>query len=111
MGKSDHDLHAFFRDLKKEDNQVEIPSFEVMYKQKRVLQRFFIPAGIAASLLILAGFYIHSTKQKNASEGEYSVEIDFQIDESGTYSLISEQTNVYSWEAPSNSLINDYHEW
>jgi len=111
MSKSDHELNTLFNDLKKEDNQVEIPPFEGLYKRKSVLKRLFIPTGIAASFLILVGFYMHSSKQENMLEDQYAVEIDIQIEELGTYSLISQQTNVYSWEAPSNSLINDYHEW
>ncbi len=111
MSNNDNYIEEFFNELRKEDEGLDIPSFETIYGQSSNKSNYWMASGIAASILIVLGIYTVSINQPSDSTIQEIVLSPLDIRETGTSLLITDINAVDSWSAPSNSLINDYHEW
>jgi hypothetical protein len=105
------DLRRFFKEEKTRDESLNIPVFGEMYPKRKLIRKYWIPSGIAASILFLVIANSIFKESDSSVINHYEVEVNLTIEETNTYSLISNQSNVYSWEAPSTTLISDFHEW
>lgn len=111
MSKKENDIEEFFKELHQEDKNLEIPSFEAMYGQSPNRFNYWMVSGIAASILIVFGIYTVSISPNKSSAAQEVVLGPLDIGDTGTSLLITNINTVDSWSSPSNSLINDYHEW
>lgn len=111
MSEYDNDLKKFFSEMHDSDQKIMIPDFDEMLPKRKPVIWYLIPAGVAASILIFVGVYTQTINPPDQPGTEVTFHVLIEPNEPGTQSLLSSQAAVYSWEAPSNSLINDYHEW
>ncbi|NER12625.1 hypothetical protein GWK08_04175 [Leptobacterium flavescens] len=111
MNRSDKEIKDFFAEMRKADEQLQIPGFEGTEGRKsRSLSRYIIPYGIAASFLILFSLYLNRGGQDDQEDSK--IEIVLYMKEKGsTESLITEEVSLDSWESSSDALIDDLGEW
>ena len=111
MNRSDNDIKDFFAALSKADSEIKVPKFEELYPRKsRFGRRIIIPIGIAASVLILLGiFFFLGQKQEIEAPGAVVIVLS-EDQENGTRSLMEVEEMINSWESPTSSLIDDFHE-
>lgn len=112
MNKSDDDIKDFFVEMRKADDQVWIPEFEELKEKKRHSgRRYFIPMGVAASILILLSLYFNIEKKTDMPKNGELVIILSDEEQMNTRSLLARESTIDSWESPSGSLIDDFNEW
>jgi len=107
----DNDIKNLFKEIKKEDKDIEIPDFKSMYTKKTNFKKsYYAYMGIAASFLIILGISVFNEKEALEITNETTV-IFFPEDKSlTTESLIIDESSVYSWEAITESLITNFNE-
>ncbi|TRX60610.1 hypothetical protein FNH22_06055 [Fulvivirga sp. M361] len=111
MNRSDESIKEFFAKMRKDDDTVEIPAFEEFNRKKQRSGKIhYLPVGIAASLLLLAGVYFGMYKKKRTQEKADLVIILSDDGENSTTPFISNGTSITSWESPTGSLINDFND-
>ena len=102
--ENDEQLERFFNQMKKQDEQLEIPDFPEVKTRKF---SFWIPAGIAASMLFAFLFIQEPTPVESASPEV--VIITLQSDDQGDqHFTIEESTFLDTWESPTASLLTEY---
>ncbi|WP_338221147.1 hypothetical protein [Algoriphagus sp. oki45] len=100
----DPELKTFFQELRKQDEHLLIPPFPEVEKKSRFI--WWIPAGIAATLLFGAFFLTGEKSEEPApevliitlEEGP-NQELQFQIQETNEMDI---------WESPTTSLLTEY---
>lgn len=100
----DPKLHAFFQSLKEKDEQLVVPPFPE--KEKKDLRNWWIPVGIAATLLL--GAYILREKEPNLTGPEVLI---ITLEEGPNQELqfhIQETTEMDIWESPTASLLSEF---
>ena len=109
----DNDIKDFFKEIRKLDDDIDIPAFEeINIKKHWFRSKYYVYAGAAASFLILLNLYFNNinTEKTNISEDiEYVIWLS-DYEETNTKSLITEEVSIYSWKASSESLINNFNE-
>lgn len=109
MKDSNKDVEDFFVKMSKEDAQISIPSLETMLPQKKVLSlKKFLPIGIAASLLLIAGVLFQDRDM--ASTPEQEVIISLEIPNLSSEILLSAEPSMDDWESSSAFLLNDFND-
>jgi hypothetical protein len=114
MNRSDDDIRKFFDEMRRHDNQAAIPEFDELtknHKRPRSRKLYFIPLGAAASLLIALGVYFSIDKETDDQVNGELVIIFSEEKAINTQSLISEESSIDSWKAPSDFLIDDFKNW
>ncbi|WP_192347266.1 hypothetical protein [Algoriphagus sp. Y33] len=97
-------LERFFDQMKKQDQQLEIPAFPEVKTRKF---SFWIPAGIAASM-IFAFLFIQKPAPIESVSPEVVI-ITLQEDENhNQHFIIEESTFLDTWESPTASLLTEY---
>lgn len=100
----DPKLHAFFQSLKEKDEHLVVPPFPE--KEKKDLRNWWIPVGIAATLLL--GAYILREKEPNLTGPEVLI---ITLEEGPNQELqfhIQETTEMDIWESPTASLLTEF---
>jgi hypothetical protein len=105
QGKSDKELQNFFQAMKEKDLEIPTPDFPELAKAKNF--NWWIPMGIAASLL-LGIFFL--PKENTIPEAPVDVIIiTLQQDKNQEPQiLIEEKTYLETWESPTSSLLAEY---
>ena len=102
--ENNEQLERFFDQMKKQDEQLEIPDFPEVKTRRFAL---WIPAGIAASMLF-AFFFIHEPDPLESAPAEVVI-ITLQEDENQIqHFTIEESTFLETWESPTASLLTEY---
>jgi len=97
-------INRFFAEMKKQDEQLEIPAFPAVKTRKISL---WIPAGIAASAAFTILFMREPAPVEHVSPEV--VIITLQEDENqNQHFIIEESTFLETWESPTSSLLTDY---
>lgn len=106
-------IKMFFEDLKLADKRVRVPDFKEIQKPKNRHYGSLLRLGFAASLIILFGVFTLKISQKEVMDSGVlnRLPLSTEIESITTNSLIKAPDTVEEWIAPSNSLINNYHEW
>ncbi|MDH5381285.1 MAG: hypothetical protein OEW75_10560 [Cyclobacteriaceae bacterium] len=109
MKRNDEDVDYFFQEIKKKDSKKNIPEFEDIYiKPIRFRGFLWAKLGVAASFLILAGFYLFNNLKDKNSEF-VGIEIILSEEKTiNTKSLINNDLAIDTWEPPTSSLIDDF---
>ncbi len=112
MSGHDHHIKEFFREIRSADNQNPIPDFYIPKRKKYPFRKItVISSAVAASLFIVLNLYFSQNNDQNKLD-PIELEITFtEIEETNTQSLIKGESSVYSWNSPSNSLINNFNGW
>lgn len=107
----DNDIKNFFKEIRKLDDHIDIPAFEeINIKKNRFKKEYYAIVGIAASFLIVFSLYLNNGKEEiEVSTADYIIMLSDEK-RTDTKSLILDESSVYSWEAPSESLINNFNE-
>lgn len=96
-------IHRFFAQMKKRDEQLEIPAFPAVKTRKLSI---WIPAGIAAAVFAIL-FMRGPTPVEHAAPEV--VIITLHADENqNQHFIIEESTFLETWESPTSSLLTDY---
>jgi hypothetical protein len=100
----DEELRGFFQELKKKDEHLLIPSFPEMEKKRT--PNWWIPVGIAATLLLGAFFLREKEPSLNGPEI-----LIITLEEGPNQELqfhIQETTEMDIWESPTASLLTEF---
>ncbi|GAB2478485.1 hypothetical protein [Algoriphagus taiwanensis] len=101
----DPELKTFFQELRKQDEQLIIPPFPEVEKKSRSI--WWIPAGIAATLL-LGAFFLPLEKSAEPTAPEVLI---ITLEEGPNQELqfhIQETNEMDIWESPTASLLTEY---
>lgn len=102
--ENNEQLDQFFDRMKKRDERIEIPAFPDIKTRKF---GFWIPTGIAASMIFALLFIQESTPVESPSPDV--VIITLQEDENqNQHFTIEESTFLDTWESPTASLLTEY---
>ena len=102
--ENNEQLERFFDQMKKQDEQIEIPAFPEVKIRKF---SFWIPAGIAATMAFVFLFMQEPATVESAPPE--IVIITLQEDENqNQHFTIEETTFLDTWESPTASLLTDY---
>lgn len=102
--ENNEQLERFFDQMKKQDEQLEIPAFPEVKTRKF---SWWIPAGIAASLVFTFLFMQEPTPVESISREV--VIITLQEDENqNQHFTIEESTFLDTWESPTSTLLSEY---
>ncbi|HSF54328.1 MAG TPA: hypothetical protein VLA71_11270 [Algoriphagus sp.] len=99
------DLTAFFQAMKEKDREIPVPDFpELPKKQQR---NWWIPLGIAATLLL--GFFLLPEEEKQVPLASDVIIITLEKSENQEPQiLIEESTYLEIWTSPTESLLAEY---
>lgn len=100
----DPELKAFFQELRKQDEQLLIPPFPELEKKSRIL--WWIPAGIAATLL-LGAFFLPREKEVEPTPEVLIITLEEGPDQELQFQ-IQETNEMDTWESPTASLLTYY---
>ncbi|WP_026953125.1 hypothetical protein [Algoriphagus mannitolivorans] len=98
------ELNTFFQELRKQDEQLLIPPFPKLEKKSRFL--WWIPAGIAATIL-LGAFFLPREKEVEPAPEVLIITLVEGPDQELQFH-IQETTEMDIWESPTASLLTDY---
>lgn len=98
------ELNTFFQELRKQDEQLLIPPFPELEKKSRFL--WWIPAGIAATLL-LGAFFLPQEKEVEPAPEVLIITLEEGPNQELQFH-IQETTEMDIWESPTASLLTDY---
>ncbi|WP_339757930.1 hypothetical protein [Algoriphagus aquimarinus] len=102
--ENNEQLERFFDQMKKQDEQLEIPAFPEVKSRKF---SFWIPTGIAASMAF-AFLFIQKPEPIEPVSPEVVI-ITLQEDENqDQHFTIEESTFLDTWESPTASLLTEY---
>ncbi|MDR7131535.1 sugar phosphate permease [Algoriphagus sp. 4150] len=102
--ENNEQLERFFERMKKQDEHLAIPAFPEVKTRKF---SFWIPAGIAASM-IFAFLFIQKPAPVKSGSPEVVI-ITLQEDENhNQHFTIEESTFLDTWESPTASLLTAY---
>jgi hypothetical protein len=100
----DKDLQDFFAEMKAKDNFKELPEFPKP-KQTKIWQ--LIPIGIAASLALIAWFYM--AKEPNQKLDQEVIIITLEEGKNNELQFrIETTTELESWESSTSSLLTEF---
>lgn len=103
--ENNEQIERFFDQMKKQDEQLDIPVFPEVKTRKF---GFWIPAGIAASMIFAFLFIQKPTQQVDLPAPEVVI-ITLQQDENhNQHFTIEESTFLDTWESPTASLLTEY---
>ncbi|WP_338222801.1 hypothetical protein [Algoriphagus confluentis] len=102
--KKDPELKTFFQELRKQDEQLVIPPFPELEKKNRIL--WWIPAGIAATLL-LGAFFLGGEKTDPIPPEVLIITLEEGPDQELQFH-IQETNEMDLWESPTASLLTEY---
>ena len=102
--ENDEQLEQFFDQMKKQDEQLEIPAFPEVKTRKFNL---WIPAGIAASLALL-GLIMQEPQPLPEAPNEVLIITLQEGDNNEQEFIIEEKAYLDVWESPTASLLTDY---
>ncbi|NAS32053.1 hypothetical protein GTQ40_13790 [Flavobacteriaceae bacterium R38] len=107
----DNDIKNFFKEIRKLDDNIDIPAFEeINIKRNSPRKEYYALVGIAASFLIVFSLFFTDEKvQTETNDTDYVITLSDE-NTTNTESLILEESSIYSWEAPSESLINNFND-
>lgn len=100
----DQELKEFFDEMRKKDSKMEIPDFP-KFKQSKTWK--LIPIGIAASLALIAWFYMANEPNQNLDQEV----IIITLEEGKNNELqfrIKTTTEFESWESSTSSLLTEF---
>jgi flagellar biosynthesis/type III secretory pathway M-ring protein FliF/YscJ len=105
--KSEHDkeIESFFAQMREKDREIQIPDFPKAKRQRSIY--WWIPLGIAASLVTAAWFF---ARDKAVQPLEQDV-IIITLEEKQNNELqfkIERTSELESWESPTSSLLNEF---
>ena len=106
--EDDQDLRGFFDAMIEKDLDIPTPDFPEITRPKTI--NWWIPAGIAASLIV--GFFLLGEKEPTAAPQPLIGEvIIITLEEGPNQELqftIEETTEMDIWESPTASLLAEY---
>ncbi|RAI95333.1 hypothetical protein [Algoriphagus yeomjeoni] len=102
--ENNEQLERFFDQMKKQDEQIEIPVFPEVKTGKF---SFWIPAGIAASI-IFAFLFIQKPVPTESSTPEVVIITLVEDENQNQHFTIEESTFLDTWESPTASLLTEY---
>lgn len=112
MNEQDRHIKDFFLEMRNADQKNPIPDFNIPQRKKYPFRKIAAVSSAAAAVVLIAvSFYF------NRNENEYKsdfIELEIiltETEEANTQSLITGGSSVYSWNAPSNSLIDNFNGW
>lgn len=101
----DTELKAFFQGMKEKDLEIPTPDFPEVAKARTI--NWWIPMGIAASLMI--GFLLLPQEEIISEPPAEVIIITLQQNENQEPEiLIEEKTFLETWESPTSSLLAEY---
>lgn len=101
----DRELRNFFQAMKEKDLEIPTPDFPELAKSKSI--NWWIPMGIAASLVL--GFFFFPKETTSPEPPVDVIVITLQQDENQEQQiLIEEKTYLETWESPTSSLLAEY---
>ncbi len=103
MGNNEQ-LDRFFDQMKKQDEHLEIPAFPEVKTRKL---GFWIPAGIAASM-IFAFLFIQKPTPVERPAPEVVIITLHEDENHNQHFTIEESTFLDTWESPTASLLTEY---
>lgn len=102
---SDKELQNFFQGMKEKDLEIPTPDFPELAKSKTI--NWWIPMGIAASLLL--GFLLFPKENTEPEAPVDVIIITLQSNENHEQQiLIEEKTYLETWKSPTSSLLAEY---
>lgn len=102
--ENDGQLERFFDQMKKQDEQMEIPAFPEVKTRKF---GFWIPAGIAASMAFAFVLVQKPAPVKKASPEVVIITLH-EDENQNQHFTIEETTFLDTWESPTASLLSEY---
>lgn len=102
--ENDEELNRFFRNMKEQDQHLEIPPLPT-YQSRKI--NFWIPAGVAASLALLGWIMIEPQPIPEAPKEVLIITLQ-EGDNDEQEFIIEETTYLDVWESPTASLLTDY---
>ncbi|MFC5626399.1 hypothetical protein [Algoriphagus winogradskyi] len=102
--ENDEQLERFFDQMKKQDERIEIPAFPEVKTRKF---GFWIPAGIAASM-IFAFLFIQEPAPIESTTPEVVIITLVEDENQNQHFTIEESTFLDTWESPTASLLTEY---
>jgi hypothetical protein len=102
--ENDSNLKSYFQELRKQDEQMNIPPFPEVKKKSHRL--WWIPVGIAATLL-LGVFFLQQEKPAEPAPEVLIITLEEGPDQELQFH-IQETNEMDIWESPTASLLTDY---
>jgi hypothetical protein len=102
--ENDELINSFFEDMRKEDQNLEIPAFP---KPKTRSINWLIPVGIAASLF-LVGFLFYEKEAEVKAPAEVIIITLEQGPNQEQQFKIKESTYLDTWESSTSSLLTEF---
>ncbi len=102
--ENDELIKSFFEDMRKEDQNLEIPAFP---KPKTRSINWLIPVGIAASLF-LAGFLFYEKEPEVKAPAEVIIITLEEGPNQEQQFKIKESTYLDTWESSTSSLLTEF---
>ncbi|SEF70663.1 hypothetical protein SAMN03080598_01079 [Algoriphagus boritolerans DSM 17298 = JCM 18970] len=103
--ESEKELRNFFQIMKEKDLEIPTPDFPEVAKARAV--NWWIPMGIAASLLL--GIFLFPKQESSPKAPVDVIIITLQQGENQEQQiLIEEKTFLETWESPTSSLLAEY---
>jgi len=100
----DFDIQNFFAEMKAKDLKKEIPAFP---KAKKSKSWQWIPIGIAASLAVVAWFYMGNEPIPTLDQGVIIITLEEGPNKELQFK-IERTTELESWESPTSSLLTEF---
>jgi len=106
MEKQDKEVKDFFDNIKGQDLQEEIPSFDKFVTSTAPSKKWkYWLTGAAAAVLL--GVFVFGNGQEFQDDAAYDIVISLEVPEESSLSLDDMNTGVYEWQSATSSLIND----
>lgn len=102
--ENDEMLHSFFSEMKKQDQQLEIPEFPEA-KVKAI--NWWLPSGIAASFLVGCFWFFQLSQAPEAPAEVIIISLE-QGENNGQQIIIEEKAFIDTWESTTSSLLTDF---
>ncbi|WP_057939018.1 hypothetical protein [Algoriphagus resistens] len=102
--ENNEQIERFFDQMKKQDEQLDIPVFPEVKTRKF---GFWIPAGIAASM-VFAFLFIQKPEPIKPASPEVVIITLQQDGNHNQHFTIEERTFLDTWESPTASLLTEY---
>jgi hypothetical protein len=102
--ENDELIKSFFEEMRKEDQNLEIPVFP---KPKTRSINWLIPVGIAASLFLAGFLFFEKEPLTNAPAEVIIITLEEGPNQEMQFS-IEHTTEMEIWESPTSSLLTEY---
>ncbi|WP_158856358.1 hypothetical protein [Lunatibacter salilacus] len=101
---TDQDLVNFFSEMRAEDSAIVVPPFPKIKKSK---SWSLIPLGVAATLALLAWFFIEDKAIQTLDHDVIIITLEAGQNNELKFKIES-TTEMESWESPTSSLLTDF---